>query len=108
MVGKPSRPSTISSAPSGTSDILSRASFTAGFSLPMTMVPGSRSTPSLVPRDRVLAEVARADPDVDARRLPGAQRALERGADLLRRLAPLAVPAERLDHEIVAAGRELA
>src|SRR5438552_14583153 len=82
--------------------------FPERISLPMTMMPAVRSTDSLLHRDRVLAEVARADADVDERRLAGAQRALERGADLLRPLDPLAVPAERLDHEIVAAGRELA
>src|SRR5438046_1497562 len=62
----------------------------------------------LLLRDRVFAEVARADADVDERRLAGAECALERGADVLRPLDPLAVPAERLDHPIVAAGRELA
>src|SRR5207249_12235219 len=60
----------------------------------------------LLHRDRVLAEVARADADVDERRLAGAECALERGADVLRPLDPLAVPAERLDPEVVAAGGE--
>src|SRR5207247_9103375 len=82
--------------------------FPERISLPMTMMPALRSTDSLLHRDRVLAEVARADADVDERRLAGAQRALECGADLLRPLDPLAVPAERLAPEIVAAGRELA
>src|SRR5438132_2638360 len=82
--------------------------FPERISLPMTMMPAVRSTDSLLHRDRVLAEVARADADVDERRLTGAQRALERGANVLRPLDPLAVPAERLDHPIVAAGRELA
>src|SRR5437667_6325401 len=75
-------------------------------SLPMTRMPAVRSTASLLHRDRVLAEVAGADADVDERRLAGAERPLERGADLLRPLDPLAVPAERLDHEIVATGGE--
>src|SRR5437867_9544235 len=79
--------------------------FPERISLPMTMMPAVRSTDSLLHRDRVLAEVARADADVDERRLAGAQRALERGADLLRPRDPLAAPAGRRDYAIVAAGR---
>src|SRR5947208_549816 len=69
-------------------------------SFPMTMMPAVRSTLRL-DRDRVLPEVAGADTHVHDRRLSGAERALERGADLLGPLDPFAVAAERLDHQVV-------
>src|SRR5207249_4979963 len=77
-------------------------------SLPMTMMPAVRSTPPLLHRDGVLAEVAGADADVHDRGLARPERALERRLEVGRLLDPLAVAAERLDHQVVAAGRELA
>src|SRR5947207_12135093 len=76
-------------------------------SLPMTMMPAVRSTEATaLYRDRVLAEVAAADAHVHQGGLPGAEGALEGGTDLLGPLDPLTVAAERLDHQVVAAGRE--
>src|SRR5262245_58193000 len=77
-------------------------------SLPMTTIAAVRSTPTLLHRDGVLPEVASADAHVHDRRLAGTERALERGTDLIGRLDPLTVSAERFDHLVVAARRELA
>src|SRR5690348_3733087 len=74
-------------------------------SFPMMMMPALRSTG--LDRDGVLPEVAAADAHIHQRRLAGAERALEGGPDLLRALDPLAVAAERLDHQVIAAGCEL-
>src|SRR5262245_2466209 len=73
----------------------------------MMMMPAVRSTPAS-DGDGVLAEVALADLDVHDRGLAATERALERGADVLRPLDPFAVAAERLHHLVVAAVRELA
>src|SRR5262245_19761095 len=81
--------------------------FPERISFPMMMMPAVRSTEAS-DGDGVLAEVALADLDVHDGGLAAAERALERGADVLRALDPLAVAAERLDHEVVAAVRELA
>src|SRR5437899_6326939 len=71
-------------------------------SFPMMMMPAVRSTAATVLyRDRVLAEVAAADAHVHHGGLPGPEGTLERGTDLLGALDPLAVAAERLDHQIV-------
>src|SRR5262245_18041007 len=80
--------------------------------LPMMRMPALRSgcsaTLGFLDRDGVFAEVAGPDAHVHHRRPARAERALEGGAQLLRTLDPLAVPTEGLDHEVVAAGRELA
>src|SRR5690242_11396035 len=69
-------------------------------SFPMMMIPAVRSTEATaLDRDRVLAEVAAADAHVHQGGLPGAERALEGGTDMLGALDPLAVAAERLDHQ---------
>src|SRR5882724_938273 len=78
-------------------------------SLPMTTMPAVRSIVATKrsDRDRVLAEIAAPELDVDERRLTRAERPLERGADLFGALHVLAVAAERFDHLVVAGVREL-
>src|SRR3990172_12980577 len=72
-------------------------------SLPMTRMPALRSTGPTLHGDGVLTEVAGADAHVHQRRLAGPERPLQRRAELGGALDPLAVPPERLDHQVVAA-----
>src|SRR5262245_15260262 len=56
---------------------------------------------------RALRAGRRVGADVDDRRLTGRERALERGADVVRPLDELAVAADALEHRVVAGGPEL-
>src|SRR3989442_16019676 len=74
---------------------LASTTFPERISLPMTMMPAVRATDSLLHRDRVLAEDARADADVEERRHARPQRALQRGGGMVRPLDPPSLAAAR-------------
>src|SRR6266404_859596 len=76
-------------------------------SLPIMTAAAVSSAIATSDGHRAFAEFAHPEPDVDERRLAGAERALERGTDLARLLDVLAVPAQRLDDAVVAREIEL-